>query len=155
MFDSDTVVVLSLWVGGEQVVAVGGHFGVAGDDFGVSAAADEMVGDYLGLLLLVALVDALQDVGGAAVQAGAAGGGELFVEVVDEQGVPEVVGDARAGALLGEHAGFERLFEQVQDGVFVAAGGAGLHGADDVEFEVASQDGGLAEHALAGLGEAA
>jgi hypothetical protein len=65
-FHLSSLVVSCLGVGGEQVVAVSSHFGVAGADLGVSAAADEVIGDYFGLLLLVALVDALQDVGGAA-----------------------------------------------------------------------------------------
>src|SRR5258708_15830921 len=100
-----------------------------------------MVGDGGSSLLLAALAGLAQDFGGAAMQAGTPASREAVVEVADQQGVPEVVGDARAAALFGEHAGLQRFLQQVEDGVFVGVGAARLPGADLFELEGASHNG--------------
>ena len=111
------------------------------------------MGDGGRALLFAVAIGLAEDFGGAAVQASATGCGQRLVEMVDEQGVPEVVGDARARALFRQHARSQRLLQQVEHEIFVGARRAGLHLVDDVEFEGAFQHGGPAQQAMTGRAE--
>src|SRR5579871_4339570 len=108
--DGEAVVADGLGVGGEGVGAVSGEFGVMGDAWGVGSAFGEVVDDDGGSLFLATCIGLFEDVGGAAVQAGSAHSGKALVEMADQQGMPEVIGDARAAALFGEHSGLQSFF---------------------------------------------
>jgi len=84
VFERGAVVLLRIRVGGESVGTISSEFGVLDDEAGFGSAFDEVVGDVGSLFLFVAFGIAAEDVRGTAVEKGAAGGGEAFVEVVDE-----------------------------------------------------------------------
>ncbi len=69
--------------------------------------------------------------------------------------MPEVVGDARAAAFFGEHAGLQRFLQQVEDDIFVSIGAARLHCQDSIDFKGAAQHGGAHQQALAGAADPA
>ena len=70
-----------------------------------------------------------------------------------QQGVPELVGDARARTLFGEHARLQRLLYEVKHSIFAKTGRIGLHCTDDVKFKGAAEHRGFAQQPLAGTGE--
>src|SRR6266516_6329174 len=102
ILDHHAVVMAGLGIRREHVCMVGSKLGIVGDGCGFSASTNEMMRDSNGHLFLASLVGALEDSGGTQVQAGALDTHDIVVQVADEQGMPEMIGDARARALLGD-----------------------------------------------------
>src|SRR5436305_241279 len=112
-----------------------------------------MVGDRSSALFFTALVHLAQDVGSTQMEAGTTASGEAVVQVARQQGMPEVVGNLRTVALFGEHACLQRLFQQVEQPVFVEGVATYLHSTDGVQIKDATKYGSSAQKALTGAAQ--
>ena len=113
-------------------------------------------GGVRGFLVWSSLVCFAQDAGGTTMQTGTTCGRERFVEMADQQWVPELIGDLRSNTLLGQHSCVQCLFEQFENSILArrVIADTGLHRVYEPELECATQYSGLCQQALTLPGQA-
>jgi hypothetical protein len=88
-----------------------------GDALGLGTCLFQVVRDRRGHTLLASMPYIEQSAGCALMQPCAPGSRNAIIQIADQQGMPEMVGDPRAGALIGQYACFQSLLQQVEHAV--------------------------------------
>src|SRR5437879_4710741 len=118
---------------------LGGKLRVVDNPFRGSPCGDQMAHNGRGSLVFMPLIHLLQDVGGPLVQAGATSGGDMIIQMVDQQGMPEVIDSTYAYTLLAQYARFQGLFQILDHGILIdRTRGGRFHGIECSKLERSS-----------------